>query len=42
VPAADLTSLVGHNLLADHQGTFTKLTGATFMQVKSADPGIAS
>jgi hypothetical protein len=42
VHAADLTSLVGHNLPADHRGTFTKLTSATFMQVKSVYPGIAS
>jgi hypothetical protein len=40
--AADLASLAGHNLPADHQGTFTKLTGAAFTQVKTADPGIAS
>ena len=40
--AADLGSLAGHNLPADHQGTFTKLTGATFSQAKAADPGITS
>jgi hypothetical protein len=40
--ASDLASLASHNLPADHQGTFTKLTGATFSQVKTASPGIAS
>src|SRR4029077_7216509 len=40
--AADLASLARHNLPADHQGTFTKLTGATFSQAKTANPGIAS
>ena len=40
--AADFVSLAGHNLPADHQGTFTKLTGAAFGQVKTANPGIAS
>lgn len=40
--ASDLGALGGHNLPADHQGTFTKLAGSTFSQVKTADPGIAS
>ena len=40
--AADLASLARHNLPADHQGTFTKLTGAAFSQAKTANPGIAS
>lgn len=40
--AADLMSLAIHNLPADHQGTFAKLTGGTFSQVKSTSPGIAS
>jgi hypothetical protein len=40
--AADLVSLAGHTLPADHQGTFTKLTGGTFSSVKTANPGIAS
>lgn len=40
--ASDLVSLAGHNLPADHQGTFATLTGGTFSQVKTANPGIAS
>lgn len=40
--ASDLVSLASHNLPADHQGTFTKLAGGTFSQVKTANPGIAS
>jgi hypothetical protein len=40
--ASDLVSLASHNLPADHQGTFTKLTGGPFSQVKTAHPGIAS
>ena len=39
--AADLVSLAGRNLPADHQGTFTRLTGSTFSQVRTANPGIA-
>ena len=35
-------SLASRNLPADHEGTFTKLTGDTFGQIKAAKPGIAS
>jgi hypothetical protein len=38
----EAASLASHNLPADHRGTFTKLTGETFGQVKAANPGIAS
>lgn len=40
--AADLMSLAMRNLPADHQGTFAKLAGGPFSQVKTASPGIAS
>jgi hypothetical protein len=40
--ASDLASLAAGNLPADHQGTFTKLAGATFIQARSATPGVAS
>ncbi len=39
---SDLVALAGRDLPADHQGTFTKLAGATFSQAKTADPGVAS
>ena len=39
---SDLVSLASRNLPADHQGTFTKLAGATFSQAKTANPGAAS
>ena len=40
--AADLVSLASHGLPADHQGTFTRLAGGPFSQVRAASPGIAS
>jgi hypothetical protein len=40
--ASDLVSLASHSLPADHQGTFTALTGGTFSQFKTVNPGIAS
>ena len=39
---SDLVSLAARNLPADHQGTFARLTGSSFSQVKTASPGIAS
>lgn len=38
----DLVAVAGHNLPADHRGTFTGLTGSSFAHVQAVTPGIAS
>lgn len=39
---SDLVAVAGHNLPADHQGTFTSLAGQSYRHVMAATPGIAS
>ena len=40
--ASDLAALASRNVPADHRGTFTKLAGGSFSNLKTADPGTAS
>lgn len=39
---ADLATAAGHNLPADHRGTFTSLAGRSYAHATAATPGIAS
>lgn len=39
---SDLAAVAGHNLPADHRGTFTSLAGQSYGHVMAVTPGIAS